>query len=213
MGAYISDLFVDPSNLNRIWATYRTIYGGRVFRSNDGGSTWLDCTTWLPHLPVNAIEVDNENSNRIWVAMDIGVYESLDGGATWRNFSNGLPNAYVGDLLFHPHARVLRAGTRNRGIWQIPVDGWMAQPFTGVQFNGILAANQTARWFTSSWPATWHVIWTMMPTTVQKGTPSIIWKVQVERASAEYVTYWLIVTNLTSVEVSFEGRYSILSRY
>jgi hypothetical protein len=54
---------------------------------------------------------------------------------------------------------------------------------------------------------------TMMPTTVQKGTPSIIWKVQVERASAEYVTYWLIVTNLTSVEVSFEGRYSILSRY
>ena len=53
----------------------------------------------------------------------------------------------------------------------------------------------------------------MMPTTVQKGSPAITWKVQVERASAEYVTYWLMVTNLTSVEVSFEGRYSILSRY
>ena len=212
-GAYISDLFVDPSNLNRVWATSRSTWGGRIFRSDDGGSTWRDCTWGLPGLPVNAIEVDPANSNRIWVAMDIGVYQSLDCGATWSSFSNGLPNAYVGDLLFHPHARVLRAGTRNRGIWQIPVDGWMAQPMTGVQFTGTLAANQTARWFTSNWPATWHVIWSMMPTTVQKGSPAITWKVQVERASAEYVTYWLMVTNLTSVEVSFEGRYSILSRY
>ena len=212
-GAYMSDLFVDPNNLNRVWATSRTVYGGRVFRSDDGGLTWRDCTYGLPGLPVNAIEVDNTNSNRIWIAMDIGVYQSLDGGATWRNFSNGLPNAYVGDLLFHPHARVLRAGTRNRGIWQIPVDGWLAQPVTAVQFNGTLAANQTARWFTSNWPATWHVIWSMMPTTVQKGSPAITWKVQMERASVEYVTYWLTVTNLTAVEVSFEGRYSILSRY
>jgi hypothetical protein len=212
-GAYISDLFVDPTNLNRIWATSRTTRGGRVFRSDDGGSTWMDCTAGLSGLPVNAIEVDNANSNRIWVAMDIGVYQSLDCGATWRNFSNGLPNAYVGDLLFHPHARVLRAGTRNRGIWQIPVDGWLAQPITGVQFTGTLAPNQTARWFTSNWPATWHVIWSMMPTTVQKGSPAITWKVQVERASAEYVTYWLTVTNLTSAEVNFEGRYSTLSRY
>ena len=39
-----------------------------------------------------------------------------------------LPNAFVGDLLFHPHARVLRAGTRNRGVWEIPVDGWMTSP-------------------------------------------------------------------------------------
>ena len=211
--AYISDLFVDPGNLNRLWATYRTISGGRAFRSDDGGSTWSDCTTGLPGLPVNAIEVDSDNSNRIWVAMDLGVYQSLDCGATWADFSNGLPNAYVGDLAFHPHARVLRAGTRNRGIWQIPVDGWLTQPITGVQFTGTLGPNQTIKWFTFRWPATWHVVWTMMPTTVQNGTPSITWKVQVERASAEYVTYWLQVTNLTSVQVSFEGRYSILSRY
>ncbi len=212
-GAYISDLFVDSGNPNRIWVTSRTIYGGRVFRSDDGGSTWRDCTFGLPGLPVNAIEVDNANSDRIWIAMDLGVYQSLDCGATWANFSNGLPNVYVGDLLFHPHARVLRAGTRNRGIWQIPVDGWMAQPITAVQFTGTLAANQTAKWFTASWPATWHVIWSMMPTTVHKGNPAITWKVQVERASAEYVTYWFTVTNLLSMEVSFEGRYSILSRY
>ena len=38
------------------------------------------------------------------------------------------PTASSATCLFHPHARVLRAGTRNRGVWEIPVDGWMTAP-------------------------------------------------------------------------------------
>jgi hypothetical protein len=52
-----------------------------------------------------------------------------------------------------------------------------------------------------------------MPTTVRPGGPELTWKVEVERASAELVTYWITVTNLTPVPVNFEGRYCILSRY
>ena len=52
-----------------------------------------------------------------------------------------------------------------------------------------------------------------MPTTVKPGAPEITWSVEVERASAEYVTYWISVRNLTNVPVTFEGRYCILSRY
>lgn len=213
-GAYVSDLFVDPNNLSRIWVTHRTFGGGRVFRSDNGGSVWIDCTTvGLPGLPINAIEIDPANANRIWVAADLGVYQSLDAGASWTDFSNGLPNMLVGDLLFHPHARVLRVGTRNRGIWEIPVDGWMTQPICSTQFTGSLSGNQTQRWFTFNWPATWHVVWTVMPTTPRPGNPQLSWKVLVERANAEYVTYWIEVSNLTPDSVSFEGRYCILSRY
>ena len=211
--AYTSDLYVDPNNTNRIWAVYATINGGRVFRSDNGGSTWTDYTTGLPALPIHAIEVDTWNANRIWVAADLGVYQSLDGGATWADFSNALPNAYIGDLIFHPHARVLRAGTRNRGVWEIPVDGWMTQPICGVQWTGSLAANQTQRWYTWGWPATWHMIWTVMPTNPQPGAPQVSWTVQVERANAEYATYWITVSNLTSNPLTFEGRYCLLSRY
>ena len=211
--AYVSDLFVDPANPHRIWATYRTIGGSRVFRSDDGGTTWTDRTAGLPALPINAIELDPANGNRVWVAADLGVYQSVDGGATWTDFSNGLPNAFVGDLLFHPHARALRAGMRNRGVWEIPVDGWMTQPVCGVQWTGSLAGNETRRWFTFNWPATWHVVWTVMPTTPAPGAPEVSWTVQVERASAEYVTYWVTVHHLTPNPVSFEGRYCILSRY
>jgi photosystem II stability/assembly factor-like uncharacterized protein len=211
-GATISDLFIDAGNLNRIWTTFSQVGGGRVFRSDNGGASWTDSSAGLPNLSVNAIEVDSRNAARVWVAMDRGVYQSWDAGANWADFSNGLPNAYVGDLAFHPHAWVLRAGTRNRGLWEIPVDGWMTDPVCGVQWNGTVDPNQTTRWFTFNWPATWHVIWTVMPTTVGNA-PQLTWSVQVERASAEFATYWITVQNLTGVAVDFEGRFEILSRY
>jgi photosystem II stability/assembly factor-like uncharacterized protein len=213
LNAWISDIFVDPNNLNRLWVTYTTIGGGRIFRTDNGGTSWVDRSAGLPNLPMNAVEIDPGDANRVWVAADLGVYQSRDGGASWTSFANGLPNALAADLLFHPHARVLRVALRNRGVWEIPVDGWLVNPICGVQWTGSLAANQSRRWFTFNWPATWHVIWTAMPTSPQPGAPQITWNVQVERASAEFVTYWITVTNLTSNPVTFEGRYAILSRY
>jgi hypothetical protein len=211
--AYMSSLYVNPSNLNMIVATYSTTGGGRVYVSTNGGSSWTDRSAGLPNLPVTAVEADSRNANRLWVGTDLGVYQSFDAGATWSNFSNGLPNALVGDLLFHPDAWVLRAGTRNRGVWEIPVDGWMTAPVCGTQFTGTLNANQTQKWFTFHWPATWHMVWTVMPTTVNTAGAQLTWTVQVQRASNEFVTYWIQVQNLTATPVTFEGRYCILSRY
>ena len=212
-GAFVSDVAVDSGNNSRIWVTYSTVNGGRVYRSDDAGSTWTDHTSTLPNLSITSIALDPANTNRAWVSASLGVYQTVDGGGSWTGFSSSLPNAYVGDLQFHEHARVLRAGLRNRGAWEIPVDGWMTSPICGTQWTGDLAANQTRSWFTFNWPATWHVIWTVMPTTVRSGAPEITWSVAVERATAEFVTYWITVANLTSAPVSFEGRYCILSRY
>jgi hypothetical protein len=212
-GAFVSDIGVDSSNASRIWVTYSTVGGGRVFLSTDGGSTFADRSAGLPNLSITAIALDPWNGNRAWVSASLGVYQTTDGGASWTGFASGLPNAYVGDLAFHQHSRVLRAGLRNRGAWEVPVDGWMTSPICGTQWTGTIGGNQTQRWFTFNWPAVWHVIWTVMPTTVTTGSPSLRWTTQVERASAEYVTYWIAVTNLTSTPITFEGRYCVLSRY
>jgi len=211
--AWVSDVYADSADPNRIWVTHSRINGGRVWQSTDGGTTWVDRTATLPNLPVNAIQVDPANRNRIWVALDVGVRQSLDGGATWMDFSASLPNAVVGDLIFHGQARVLRAGLRNRGLWEIPVDGWLTQPICGVQWTGSLGPHETRRWFTFNWPASWHVIWTVIPITPLPGGPEMTWNVQVERANAEFATYWIDVTNLTGSSITFEGRYCILSRY
>lgn len=212
-GASISDLHAEPGGTGRVWATSPRVGGGRVFRSDDGGTSWTNVTAGLPSLPINAVEVDNSNRNRVWVGADRGVYQSRDTGATWADFSASLPNAFVGDLVLHPHARVLRAGTRSRGIWEIPVDGWMTQPICGVQWTGSLAGNQTKRWFTFNWPATWHILWTVMPTTPRPGAPQVSWTVEVERGDSERATYWITVRNLTPQSLQFQGRYAILSRY
>ncbi|MEP6526297.1 MAG: hypothetical protein ABJA86_03960 [Nocardioidaceae bacterium] len=209
--AWISDIAVDPSNPSRVWATSTMVGGGRVFRSDNGGSSWTDVSAGLPSLPVNAVEIDIANGNRAWVAADLGVYETRDAGATWTSFSAGLPNSLIADLVFHPHARVLRAGTRNRGVWELEVDGPSA-PWCGAQWHGQLGPNQTVTWFTFNWPASWHVIWTIIPTTVSGGAGrQVTWSTSVQRASDEFATYWITVSNLTGSTVEFDGRFCVLS--
>jgi glycyl-tRNA synthetase alpha subunit len=51
----------------------------------------------------------------------------------------------------------------------------------------------------------------MMPITPKSGNPELGWDVAVERANATQCTYWITVKNLTNVQVSFEGRFAILS--
>jgi len=75
-GAATSDIKVDPSNANRIWVTYSPVGGGRVYRSDDGGSTFTDRTGTLPNLPITAVEVDPWNGNRAWVSASLGVYQT-----------------------------------------------------------------------------------------------------------------------------------------
>lgn len=81
----------------------------------------------------------------------------------------------------------------------------------GVQFTGNLAAGETRRWFTFNWPQQWHVVWYMMPTTPAVGARQVEWEVQVERATATNVTYWLVVRNISAAPITFEGRYAVLN--
>jgi hypothetical protein len=52
------------------------------------------------------------------VACDVGVFESRDAGGSWKVLGTGLPNALAEDLLFYEPDRLLRVGTRSRGVWE-----------------------------------------------------------------------------------------------
>lgn len=118
---YISCIAVDPSNPQRFWVTFSQIGGGTVYRSDNAGSSWVNCTAGLPNIPMNSVVVDPANFKRVWVAADVGVYQTANLGSGWAAFSNGLPNAMAADLLFHKQDRMLICATRNRGAWVIPV--------------------------------------------------------------------------------------------
>ena len=115
---WVSDLLVDPDFPDRYWATYSA--PGSVFRSDDQGYTWADVSADIS-TPVNAIVTDPSDRDRVWVACDVGVFESRNAGGTWSVYGTGLPNALAMDLLFYERDRLLRVGTRSRGIWEATV--------------------------------------------------------------------------------------------
>lgn len=70
----------------------------------------------------NAISVDPANTSTIFAASDVGVWRSQDSGMTWAVFSDGLPDAAVLDLKVHSTARLLRASTHGRSLFEIKLD-------------------------------------------------------------------------------------------
>ncbi|HEX6367566.1 MAG TPA: hypothetical protein VF006_01460 [Longimicrobium sp.] len=83
--------------------------------------------------------------------------------------------------------------------------------WTGVQFTGTVAANATQKWVTSNWNPAQHVVWYVVPTTPVAASQQVEWSVEVARAGAGAVTYWISVKNLTASAVTLEGRFAVLN--
>ncbi len=96
-----SDLIIDPTNVNILYAGFWEVYrkpwtlesggsGSGIFKSTDGGDTWTEITR-NPGLPkgmigIVGITVSPANSDRLWAiieAEDGGVFRSDDAGKTW----------------------------------------------------------------------------------------------------------------------------------
>lgn len=115
----IGDIAIDPSDKNTIYCgTGETnggggsvTYDGRgVFKSADGGNSWT--SLGLENTgSIGRIEVDPENSNRIFVAAmghlfgnnpERGLYRSDDGGQSWEKKLFINDSTGVIDLAIHP---------------------------------------------------------------------------------------------------------------
>jgi photosystem II stability/assembly factor-like uncharacterized protein len=98
------------------------VWSGAVPAS--GAATWTNISGTgagaLPDIPVNALAVDTATT--FYIATDVAVYRTTNGGGTWTPFSDGLPNCAVFDLKLHGPARLLRAATHGRGMWERKLD-------------------------------------------------------------------------------------------
>ena len=106
-----------------------------VYRSLDGGGHWANISSNLPNAPANALLVDPNDANTVYVGMDSGLYATqavttcgIANTNCWSSLGTGLPNAPVVALqasaeLATGDGRLgeLRAGTYGRGIWEIPL--------------------------------------------------------------------------------------------
>lgn len=88
---------------------------------SSGTPTWTTSGVGIPDAPTNSIIIDPQNSNVLYAGTDVGVFQSSDAGATWTPFGTGLPRVAVFELAIQNTARVLRAATHGKGIWETPL--------------------------------------------------------------------------------------------
>jgi hypothetical protein len=121
--ATFSDIAVDPVDPNIMVVTNTTYSSSipKVRKTTDQGLTWTAIDAGLPLEPANTIAIDPSYPSIYFLGTDLGVYVSLDAGASWTPFNTGLPHVVVSDLRVHDSARILRAGTHGRGLWEVDI--------------------------------------------------------------------------------------------
>ncbi len=104
-----------------------------VYRSTDAGAHWTVISANLPNAPANALVVDPNDANTVYVGMDTGVYVTsavtrCTSQDCWGVLGTGLPNAPVTTLVAGAgvptgdgRLGMLRVGTYGRGVWQTPL--------------------------------------------------------------------------------------------
>ena len=104
-----------------------------VYRSADFGAHWVNVSANLPDVPANALAVDPNDANSVYVATDTGVYVTSQvltctTANCWSLMGTGLPNAPVTGLAASTamltgdgRKGMLRAGTYGRGMWAVPL--------------------------------------------------------------------------------------------
>ena len=133
-----------------------------VWKTTNGGSSWIDFTGNLPNAPVNSIVVDPRSANTpgvVYVGTDVGVFSTPTASSPPPNWAEvGAPGGYLPNLAVtalgiftqQDSAQLLRASTYGRGVWEFPLGpdyfltisnspitvfaGQAVPPFTGTIF-------------------------------------------------------------------------------
>ncbi|HEY6865765.1 MAG TPA: FlgD immunoglobulin-like domain containing protein, partial [Candidatus Eisenbacteria bacterium] len=157
-------------------AYYAGTDDGRIWRTPDGGATWIEITSGLPVRSVTRVVPDPFVLGVVYVTLSgfgqdehlAHVYRSSDDGATWTSISGNLPDAPANDLIVDPadpNTIFLATDvgvyiTRNLGAgWEALGTGMPVQSVLDLTFHApsrtlVAATHGRSQWKLdlSSWP-------------------------------------------------------------
>jgi uncharacterized protein (TIGR03437 family) len=93
---------------------WRRGWGAGVFKSTNGGASWIPVNTGFAESAVSLLQVDYGDSRRVYAGTRNGVLRTTDSGANWTSANAGFPSTSVGTIAI-PVARPDRiyAGTES----------------------------------------------------------------------------------------------------
>lgn len=115
--ADVQSLAMAPSNPDVI---YIGTYSAGIYKTYNGGETWKYCSyenipvyedtlSYSPSLPcwwfgdfypIDAIAIDPQNENHLWISsLERGLFESTDGGNTWYKAKESLPDTLAVNII------------------------------------------------------------------------------------------------------------------
>ena len=101
---------------------------GHIFQitctANCASFTWVDKSGNLPDIPANAVIVNPNYAQQVFLATDFGLYYTNNitvGSPVWYRFQAGLPNVMIWDLQIDRGSTTLSAWTRGRGAFVYPL--------------------------------------------------------------------------------------------
>ena len=110
-GATIKNLWhIEPGRESEPGAVYAGVDPAALFKSEDGGATWLEVAglsnhpsreKWEPGLGglcLHSIVLDPYDRDRMWVGISaVGVFGTSDGGETWQTMNQGVRADFLPD--------------------------------------------------------------------------------------------------------------------
>ena len=97
LGSYVFGLAIDPVSPTMIYAGTA---GRGVFKSTDGGASWLQSNTGMGDVSIRAVAINPLTSSLVYAGP--GFYRSSDGGAHWVSAQSGLTNTGVNAIVVNP---------------------------------------------------------------------------------------------------------------
>ena len=118
---YISSIVVHPTDESIIYTTTTSWYDEHVWKSTNCGETWTSLDNGnIPDIPVNHLFIDQKDTNRLYLATDLGVLFSPDDGKSWTSINtNGMANVITERFDYDVVNRILYAFTYGRGVFAI----------------------------------------------------------------------------------------------
>lgn len=119
--AKIEEVLINPEDEDDILLAMQKFNDGeKIYRSYDGGQTFVNISYNLPNTPVNCIEYQENSDGTIYIGTDVGVFytnNSLLQTQTWKCLTGNMPLMMIADLEINYCTGKLLAASFGRGLW------------------------------------------------------------------------------------------------
>lgn len=115
-GGTIEGIVIDPNDPNILYAGS---WGNGIYKSTDGGTTWVNKNKGLHSPYIYEIAIDPKDNQHILVsAYEHGINQSFDGGESWTDVSSDIPTgSVIYSIDFHPlNSSIVYAAVREPTI-------------------------------------------------------------------------------------------------